>query len=497
MRRTNKLVALPRHDWQKSCLFEAFIAACAFWNQVNYRRQQAERKHDDWETATYSDLYDEYAPVISKATCQQLVRKNSEAWRSYDRLSDKYETPNDASVTDEPGYPDYWGNRDDGYDLRTVVRGDLYHIDWNADTSTISIPVGKALNDKYDIPGRGYQVELELKGEPRWKGQPCQLDVWYDEDSESFRVHQPVDVQPDYVDLVRENEFPTTTLQQENAEPDDETASAAIDVGANNTLTIVTSDGDVAVFHARPEFERFRAQYEEIGELQSNLPPFTYSSERVRRRYDEMYAQRDHHRDAAVKHAARWLRTRNVDTVYVGDLSDVLSTHWSASVNQKTYNFWSHGRLTDRLDESFGLVDIDLEIVGEQNSSSTCPHCSSEDVARHGDEFACDDCGLESHADVVGAALILTDNEDVSFAEWFEPWPMARPVARTANSTRDGGLEFLLEVTYFQWDDHEWTPRASEAVGTLGSFDQRSVDEPASPSGWPTGRLAQRGIPRL
>lgn len=495
MRRTNTLTAHATESWQKSCLFEAFIVACVFWNRLNHRRQVAHREHDDWEKATYSDLYDEYAAVISKATCQQLVRKNAEAWRSYDETKEKYDDPDDDTVTDDPEYPGFWGNREDGYDLQSVVRGDLYDINWNADHSTISIPVGKALNEKYDIPGRGYRVELELRGKPRWKGHDCRLDVWYDEDAECFRVHHPVDVQPDYVDLVRQDDFPTT-LHQENAK-DSDSASAAVDVGANNTLTIITSDGDVAVFHARPEFDRFQTQYEEIAALQSQLPPFVYSSERIRRTYDEMYDQRDHHRDGAVKHAARWLRARNVGTVYVGDLSDVLSTHWSASVNQKTHNFWSHGQLTDRLADTFALAEIDVVEVGEKGSSSTCPHCESDSVTRYGDEFSCDTCELESHPDVVGAGLILADNVEVSIGEWFEPWPMARPAARTAQGTRDGDLDFEFEVTYFQWDDHEWTPLATEAVETLGSFDQRSVGRPASSSGKPTGRYTQRGIPRL
>lgn len=492
MRRANKLTAHATESWQKSCLFEALIVACVFWNEVNYRRQEAQREHDDWDKATYSDLYEEYAPIISKATCQQLVRKNAEAWRSYDRLHDKYDDPGDDSVTDAPDYPGFWGNREDGYELKSVVRGDLYDIDWNADQSTISIPVGKALNEKYDLPGRGYRVELELRGEPRWKGHDCRLDVWYDEDAERFRVHQPVDVQPDYVDLVRENDFSESTLHSENAE-DSDLASAAVDVGANNTLTIITSDGDVAVFHARPEFVHFQTQYDDIATLQSQLPPYTYSSERIRRKYDEMYGQRNHHRDAAVKHAARWLRTHNVGNVYVGDLSDVLSTHWSATVNQKTHNYWSHGQLTDRLEDTFALVDISVVEVGEEDSSSTCPYCESGEVTRSADEFSCSECGLESHSDVVGAALILADNEDVSIAEWFRP--MARPAARTAKGTRDG--DFAFEVTYFQWDDHEWTPCAESTVETLGSFDQRSVGKLSISFGKSTGRHTQRGIPRL
>ncbi|MDS0295299.1 RNA-guided endonuclease InsQ/TnpB family protein [Halogeometricum luteum] len=475
MRRANSLTAHATESWQKVCLCEWLAACCAFYNQVNYRRRQAYFETGNWKTATYSDLYDDYAAVTSKAACQQLVRKNAETWRGFDEL--------DNNPAENPSPPGYWGNRREGYELKSVVRGDLYDVEWSADRSTIRIPVGKALNDKYDIPGRGYLVELELRGNPRWKGKQGRLDIAFDEESQCFRVNQPVTVQPDYIDVVRQAEFATTTLQQENTESTD-SLSAAIDVGANNTLTIVTSDGDSLVFHARPEFHEFQHGYDEISELQSQLAEHVYSSERIRRRFDSLYGRRDHHRDTAVKHAARWLVSQGVETVYVGDVSDVLDTHWSAEVNQKTHNFWSHGQLTARLEETFEVAGLGLVEVGEYGTSSTCPYCSSSEVSRDGDEFSCSKCGVEAHSDIVGASLILAGNEDVDVAEWFEPsderGSMARPVSREAGSPRDGDYE----VTYLQWDDHEWTAVVTEAMRTLGSLDyQRGLDELSSSSG--------------
>lgn len=294
MRRTNSLTAHTTEKWQQACLCEWLAASCAFHNQLNYKRRQSFFNTGSWKKATYTDLYDDYAPVISKAACQQLVRKNAEAWKSFDELREK-ENKN-------PSPPGYWGNRRDGYDLKSVVRGDLYKIDWNADQSTIKIPVGKALNDKYEIPGRGYLVELELRGKPRWKGKSCRLDIAFDEESQCFRVNQPVTVQPDYLEVVRQADF-SQSHSPENTDNKDP-LSAAIDVGANNTLSIVTSDGDSLVFHARPQFREFQHGYDEISELQSLLPEGVYSSERIRRKFDELYDRRDHHRDAAVKHAA-------------------------------------------------------------------------------------------------------------------------------------------------------------------------------------------------
>lgn len=246
----------------------------------------------------------------------------------------------------------------------------------------------------------------------------------------------------------------------------------------------MTSEGDVAVFHARPEFREFQHAYDELSELQSELPHESYSSERIRRRFSELYGRRDHHRDAAVKHAAQWLVSKSVGEVFVGDVSDVLDTHWSASVNQKTHNFWSHEQLSDRLEDTFEVAGLSLEEVPEFDSSSTCPCCGSQNVTRDGDEFGCIQCGLESHSDVVGASLILSENTDLDVSKWFEPdverGSMARPAPRSAGRLRDGDFEF--EVTYLRWDDHEWTPVVTETLDTLGPFDQRGLSEPESSS---------------
>lgn len=140
-----------------------------------------------------------------------------------------------------------------------------------------------------------------------------------------------------------------------------------------------------------------------------------------------------------MKQAARWLLEHGVETVFVGDMSDVLDTLWSAEVNQKTHNFWSHSQLSDRLEHTFDLGGLDLVEVPEFDTSSTCPRCGSENVTRYEDEFSCDECHVEAHADIVGAAVILAENEDVRVSDWFGP--MARPAAPSAGRLRDGDHE--------------------------------------------------------
>ncbi|CAI50869.1 IS1341-type transposase ISNph17 (plasmid) [Natronomonas pharaonis DSM 2160] len=456
--RTNTYTANATSDRYRQCLFDWLAAQPPLWNQITYRRRQAYFSDDGdvWD-ADYTDLYDEYAPIIGKATCQQIARKNSEAWRSHFRLLEQYHDNSNTTVTEKPSPPGYWGNRKEGYELHGLVRNDLYTLDWDEDRSTLEFGVGDVLKDRYDFE-HNERVTLEIKGNPQWNGDDSRLELIYDDHADQLRVQHPVRIQPDKIREQREDAF-THTLNTENT-----TQAAAIDVGANNTLAVVTERGDTAVYHARPEFARFQRYSERIATLQSGLPADKYTSSLIQRLYDTRSRSRDHSRDAAVKHVAEWLLERNVDTVYVGDLTDVLDTHWSTDVNEKTHNFWSHRQLLNRIELTLGDVGICVAEVTEADSSSECPECGSSDITRRGDSFRCHDCELDAHSDVAGAWNILQS----------EAGPMARPAALSAERDRDAPQE----GAYWQWNEHDWIP--ADFGEQSRSVDQPSFSKPAS-----------------
>ncbi len=456
--RTNTLAADAATERYRQCLFDWLAAHAPLWNQITYRRRQQYFAEDGdvWD-AEYTDLYDEYAPVLGKATCQQIARKNSEAWRSHFTLLEKYHDDSNPAVTDKPSPPGYWGNRDEGYELHGLVRNDLYTFDWDEHTSTLEFGVGDVLEDRYDFE-HNERITLEVRGNPQWDGDDSRLELIYDEHADQLRVQHPVRIHPDDLRQQRQDSF-THTLDTENT-----TRSAAIDVGANNTLAVVTETGETAVYHARPEFKRFQSYSERIATLQSELPEEAYTSSRIKRLYDARSRTRDHSRDAAVKHAADWLLSQNVDTVYIGDLTDVLDTHWNADVNEKTHAFWSHRELLERIEVTFGDVGITVEEISEEDSSSECPECGSSDVTRDGDAFRCHDCGLEGHSDVIGAWNMLQS----------EVGPMARPAALSVERGRDAPTD----GAYWQWNEHDWTP--ADFGEQSRSPDQPSLSKPVS-----------------
>lgn len=110
-----------------------------------------------------------------------------------------------------------------------------------------------------------------------------------------------------------------------------------------------------------------------------------WSSRRIRQLYRRRTERVYHLQDALVRDFAEWLHGLGVGEVIAGDLDDVLEEHWSATVNEKTHQFWSHGRFRRRLGEVLeGEYDISVCEVSEAGSSSTCAECGTRERASRG-----------------------------------------------------------------------------------------------------------------
>ncbi len=84
-----------------------------------------------------------YGGTLGTSTVQQIERKNREAWRSFFTLKKKGEAN---------GKPGFWGNAEDGRELRTYIRNTSYSVELS-EYSRLGIFVGQDLNDEYR-PGR-------------------------------------------------------------------------------------------------------------------------------------------------------------------------------------------------------------------------------------------------------------------------------------------------------------------------------------------------------
>ncbi|ELZ62252.1 MULTISPECIES: IS200/IS605 family transposon protein TnpB [Halorubrum] len=422
VRRTNTFAVRPLSEQDEQLLRELLDASASLWNELNYeRRRNFFDGESVWDTADYRK---QYVGVLGSATAQQVIRKNSEAWRSF------FAAREDGEDTAPPGY---WGNEDDGRELRTYIRNDQYTLE-TGERSRLEIPIGQDLKNEY---GLGYhdRLRLEVAGDPNWEGEQGRLELYYDEVDDTFRAIQPVTV-------------PDSRRDSPLAEE-----SAALDVGANNLVACTTTTGQQYLYEGRDLFARFRETTEEIARLQSKLREGRYSSRRIRRLYRKRTRRRDHAQDALVRDLIERLFEEGVATVYVGDLTDVLSKHWSAEVNDKNHQFWAYRSFIDRLATTAEEYGITVEVRSEAYTTAECPVCGEREMTeRDGDVFRCL-CGYEGHADLGASRTFLERQAGES-----EVGSMARPVR-------------------LMWDDHNWSesPRSPERASPNEERTNRST----------------------
>jgi len=378
---------------------------------MRYNDEGGYENEDVWDADT-GRLEGKYKGVLGASTAQQVIRKNSEAWRGFFENKKAYHDESDTSVTEHPEPPGFWGNKDEGRKLHTVIRNTSYTVEWG-DRSRLEILVGSELKDRYDHTGR---LRLEITGDPNWPEYEKQgrLDLWYDETDSTFRASQPVTVS---------DEIRDTPLADE---------TAALDIGANNLVACTTTTGKQYLYEGRELFQRFRDTTREIARLQSKLDEGRYSSKRIRRLYQKRTRRRDHAQEALCRDLLERLYAEGVDTLYIGGLTDVLDTHWSVETNAKTHNFWAFKQFTERLVCTAEEYGITVEVRSEAWTSQECPQCGSTDrTTRHQDTLTCP-CGFEGHADLTASETFLERHTEEAVR------PMARPVR-------------------FEWDDHDWS----------------------------------------
>jgi putative transposase len=435
MDRSNTFDVAPMSGKGAKLLHRVLDASASLWNELNYeRRQNFLNGETVWETEDYRKRY---KGVLGSATAQQVVRKNDSAWRSFFALKEKSEAN---------GLPGYWGNEEDGRELRTYVRNDQYTLE-TGKHSRLEIPIGSNLKDEYDHTGR---LRLEVCGEPKWSGKQGRLELYYDNVSDRFKAIQPVsEISRQYSPLANK--------------------TAALDIGANNIVACTTTTGQQYLYEGRDLFDRFRDTTQEIARLQSLLEDGRHSSHRIRRLYRRRTRRRDHAMDALARDLIERLHAEGVATVYIGALTDVLETHWSVEANAKTHNFWAFRAFIERIGHTAEEYGIEVEARSEAWTSQECPQCgSTERTTRHKDTLTCE-CGFEGHADLVASETFLKRHTTISR-------PMVRPVC-------------------LKWDNHDWLET---------SHSHRPNEEHTNPQVTSVGEGANarrrppaRGIPRL
>jgi IS605 OrfB family transposase len=94
-----------------------------------------------------------------------------------------------------------------------------------------------------------------------------------------------------------------------------------------------------------------------------------------------------------------------IGTLVVGDPRGLLNNDAGKRQNLAVRN-WKPGQMISALADKAALAGIEVELVDERGTSSTCPRCGAKVAKPKGRTFRCGTCTLVAHRDLVGAANI-------------------------------------------------------------------------------------------
>ncbi|WP_442875741.1 zinc ribbon domain-containing protein [Actinoallomurus sp. NBC_01490] len=100
-----------------------------------------------------------------------------------------------------------------------------------------------------------------------------------------------------------------------------------------------------------------------------------------------------------------WAVARRIGTLAVGDPRGVLTLKAGRRHNQRV-QAWRIGHLIRCLTDKAEQAGIDLVLVDERGTSSTCPTCHRRVPKPKNRNFTCTRCGFNRHRDLVGGANI-------------------------------------------------------------------------------------------
>jgi len=186
--------------------------------------------------------------------------------------------------------------------------------------------------------------------------------------------------------------------------------AAGADPGEVHSLAITDGEESI-VISGRLLRSLWRLQNKELGEYQRKLSRLKKGSRRWRRltrkkqRFlEQMRRRKEHLLHTITVQAVGWCFERGVKTLYVGNPLDVTKKEHGRRHNQRMHQ-WTFGQMFNQLRYKLAAHGIEMVLVGEENTSSTCPSCGAKGTFR-GRVFYCPDCGFSCHRDVVGCINI-------------------------------------------------------------------------------------------
>ena len=349
-------------------LKELGIATAKCWNEVNWLRMQQfkEGKRVDFNE-TEKKVYAKYKTIL-KVNAQQVMRKNSEDWRSFFTLVEKKKEGKLPSWF-KPRPPGYWKEKGK-YKLILIIRNDRYVVD----------------EEGRKIHLKDFHLTIKFKGKLKWKGEQGRLEIICDETRKLWYAHIPVKL-------------------ERNAQKSNLTASA--DLGIVNLATVFVEDGLWCLFKGGSVLSQYEHYGKKIQITQKILARHKQSrrSRKLRLLYEKRSRSLKHALNSMVRKVMELLKDKGVGKLVV-EYPQGIAKHRG---NKLTVNFWNYRYVVKRLKEVGEEVGIDVVEVDEAYTSKACSLCEEAHESGRVKRglFKCPRTGEAINADLNGAVNIL------------------------------------------------------------------------------------------
>jgi putative transposase len=381
------------------------------WNIANYERRKAfyeHRKSPSYATQCRELKHTEPFKKIGTCKAHALLSKLNEAWQSFYallRVKKKGKLPRHIRKLRPPRY---WKKNGKREARAFYVRNDGWSINEN------EISVSK-------------DVKISYQCGELWVGKQGRLEVLYDELSEKWYAHIPVEV---------EWQPPSRAAERK----------ASLDLGICNLATLYIEGERPVIFSGRAVLSDWIYHTKKIADKQSKLPERKHTSKRIRLQFRRRQRRLKHAINTMLRSIFSLLEEKHVGKLYIGDLNGIRKeANHGKKTNQKINDFWAFNLVEKRIMELGEEYGIKVVAVSEAYTSETCCLCGKQHNGRvERGLIVCHEKHQSMNADVNGAVNIL----NVAVKRF--------PSVLSTDKMETSGSGLLAEPLLLRWNYNEW-----------------------------------------
>ncbi|MEM3685499.1 transposase [Sulfolobus tengchongensis] len=395
-RRTNIVRLLPNGHQHKKLLKLADASAKLF-NELNYeRRQQFFHGEEVDFKGTWNKYYEKYKGILG-VNAQAVMQKNNEAWSSiFSLLKLKKEGKLPPHMT-HVSPPRYWKDRENKRRKKIlVVRQDRYEVD----------------EKRKKLILKDFHMEVDFVGKLRWYGKQGRLEIIYDEDTNKWYAHIPVDVGVEETKNGKKSKYVVhgerKTIQVASPQGN---KVASMDLGINVLASVVVDDGTwllykgVRVKEDYFYFEKRIAEVQSLADKAGNVGEYEAYEELLRekrRLFKKLQRRFSHLYGTLASGLVEELHKLGVSTIYLGYPYNIGQNKG----NKYTVNVWSYRKLIEAIELKAQGYGMKVYEVVEYNTSRFCAYHGMEVKRKPRGVIHCP-IGHRLHSDLNGALNIL------------------------------------------------------------------------------------------